>query len=388
MSQTISDIGVSIIVDPDLSKNVYEGYRCAVAKHLDMSSIPGACILRQLGTTNREVFQYDPETQTISQERFLLVYGTLVERINSLFDSVISDPIYTFIKPEPHKLTKIQEGRYRIISGVSLIDNLVDRILFQKLVEKIMENLGRHPIAVGWNPIVGSQTFYAVMGHHDQYLSLDKSHWDWSVHPWLIEAVKKVLKGLVPLAPSWWSFLVDQRFEALFGCPTWEFQDGSSIIQRQPGIMKSGCYMTIWINSIAQLLIHNYVSSLLFIPKTPIWVLGDDTIQVLDADLISPYLQQLRVLGFSVRFELTTIPEFCGFHIHRYYHVPSYIDKHSFLLRHLSRDPEIAESTLRSYQLLYCNDKKTLAKIREIVLRRNLPRALFSDDLMAMIQNQ
>nr|UGO57602.1 MAG: hypothetical protein 1 [Riboviria sp.] len=384
---TTDQIGVSLFVDDDVNKWAKEQYVQSL-QEIEMSSIPGACLLRQLGTTNGQVFKYDSETNTVCVERFTLVWNVVRDRISNLMEETTADPLYAFIKPEPHKVEKILEGRLRLIAGVSGIDSFVDRILFRELVKSMTNRLGRTPIAVGWTPVTGAQAFYSYLGHHDKWLSMDKSHWDWSVHPWLLDAVKRVLKNFVPMRPRWWSILVDRRFEALFNEPVWEFQDGTQIRQREPGIMKSGCYLTIWINSISQLIIHNYITVINNIPPYPIWALGDDTIQHLPDEYVSDYKDALVDLGYKVKCVESAIPEFCGFHILRYAHVPAYNHKHSFLLRHLTWNKEDAISTLRSYQLLYCNEKPILAKIRELARSRNLPQAIFKDEFMAMIQNQ
>jgi hypothetical protein len=41
----------------------------------------------------------------------------------------LRDPIRPFLKNEPHKAQKIREGRYRVICGVSIVDQVVDRVL-------------------------------------------------------------------------------------------------------------------------------------------------------------------------------------------------------------------------------------------------------------------
>ena len=42
----------------------------------------------------------------------------------------LCDPIRVFVKNEPHSKLKMSQGRYRIISSVSLVDNLLQRIIF------------------------------------------------------------------------------------------------------------------------------------------------------------------------------------------------------------------------------------------------------------------
>jgi hypothetical protein len=49
----------------------------------------------------------------------------------------LRDPVMPFLKSEPHPLRKIREGRYRMICGVSLIDQLVERLLLSPFVGRL-----------------------------------------------------------------------------------------------------------------------------------------------------------------------------------------------------------------------------------------------------------
>lgn len=58
-------------------------------------------------------------------------------------------PLKVFVKPEPHKMTKIRDGRFRLISGVALEDAMLDRILFGKLARNILAKQEPGPVMVG-----------------------------------------------------------------------------------------------------------------------------------------------------------------------------------------------------------------------------------------------
>jgi hypothetical protein len=349
---------------------------------VDLNSIPGHCVLKEFGTTNRDVFNVDKDG-CYDLQRLLLIRNIVYRRFTSL---EISDPIYVFVKPEPHKKTKLEEGRLRLISGVSLVDSLVDRILFKKLVDGIMSRLTKTPITVGWSPL-RVNIFNMMMEKNSTrqmkdsvYLCVDKSSWDWTVHPWLIDMVKTVLTSLVADAPAWFIQKVNKRFNYLFCNPEWKFQDGTIITQKQPGIMKSGCYLTIWINSISQLLIHHISLIMNSIPPCPFLCLGDDTIQVMESDFDKErYLATLRSLGFSLKVHELKDPEFAGFIFRGLHFYPAYEAKHQFLLRHLTTDTEVAAQTLASYQLLYANDTDRLVKIRKLARDLDLPIAIVPD---------
>lgn len=330
---------------------------------VDLNSVPGYCILREFGTTNRQVFNVN-ESGEYDFSRLQLVYRLVKNRFNNLSES---DPIYTFVKPEPHKKSKIDDKRFRLISGISLLDSLVDRILFMALVDGIKNRVTLHPIAVGWSPVRSHIFHFMMRGKHKNYLCIDKSSWDWTVHKWLIDLVKLTLKQLVIQPPSWWLEAVDKRFSALFENPIWKFQDGSVIRQKEPGIMKSGCYLTIWFNSISQMILHRLATISTRSFDGPFLCLGDDTIQVLEDQ--KDYLQFMSDLGFDLKVHNLRFPEFCGFIFSNIGYLPAYLSKHQFLLQHLVEDDEIATQTLQSYQLLYKNDANNLARIRNLARR-------------------
>lgn len=385
---TNQQIGQKIFVDEDWRSWTTELF-LENLEDLDLNSIPGSCVIKHLGSTNREVFAWDPITHTFDFDRTKLVFDVVRSRMEQLISGdLVSDPLYVFIKPEPHKIPKLEAGRLRLISAVSLIDTFIDRILFSRIVSKLTSNLGTTPIAVGWSPVVSAQALYAKLGHHSKWLMADKSHWDWSFPGWLADQVERVILSCVSMAPDWYVRAVKLRFKALFLEARFEFQDGMILYQQSHGIMKSGCFMTIWFNSIAQLILHNYVSIQMNLPETPFWCFGDDTIQALEEHLIDEYISRLRDCGFVVRYSVASVPEFCGFHVPKYHHIPAYEQKHIFALRHLTLDPQDAESTLRSYQLLYANHPRWLFELRKLIKKRNLPTALFNDHIMAMIQNQ
>lgn len=355
-----------------------------------------------MGSTNKEVLGITivDGRRVYDLVRVSQVRTFVLNRIESLLDgNKDCDPVYCFVKPEPHKKKKLEEGRVRLISGVSLLDSLIDRMLFQDLTNAMQRKVGDTPIAIGWNPIQGSQLFYQKLGHHDEYFSKDISHHDWSLQYWAFQMLKKVLLACVVDAPSWYKILVNMRFECLFGYGVqWEFQDGHRIIQQLDGIMKSGCFLTLWGNSIIQLLIH-FIALFRLLMSGAInmelfelllklsWFVGDDSIHKMPRDLVDAYLQTFSDLGFTVRSEFSQIPEFVGFIICKYHHLPAYRDKHAFRLQHLVLDDEIAEATLRSYQLLYANDREALAAIRSLVRKRNIPGAYITDAKLVTMQN-
>lgn len=344
---------------------------------VDLRSIPGWCVLKDLGTTNREVFNVN-EDGAYDLNRIKIVVEIVKRRWMEMHES---DPIYAFVKPEPHKKEKLANGKLRLISGVSLVDSLIDRLLFMQWT-KVAQSLVTHtPIVIGWAPTDAVKFHHMMGGQHEQYLDVDKTSWDWSLRPWILDMVKHVLCGLVD-APSWWTERVDKRFDYLFTAPLWKFQDATVIKQKEPGIMKSGCYMTIWINSIGQLLLHQLAMHRSGVEMHLPLVLGDDTTQPYYGEDKDNYLQEIRNFGFVIKPTVGSVAEFCGFRYEGFKSLPAYKSKHQFLLRHLTSDDEVAIQTLASYQLLYYHDKDALRKIRILAKQRGLPQAVVPDHIL------
>lgn len=305
--------------------------------------------------------------------------------VTLLGGELVADPIKIFVKQEPHKLAKLAEERYRLISAVSVVDTMVDRMLFQDIFEQIKKNPLKTPIAIGWNPM-GSGASFLKMHFPKPTFDTDKKHWDWTYPYWLLSDCYSILLQLASW-PDWRVSLAVKRFLCLFTHPIFQFPDDSQVRQKVPGIMKSGCYLTLLLNSLGQWFLHRDVEVGLGI-EVPCVCFGDDVTQE------STEYDQLFVigysnLGFTVESETHKDIEFCGFKIYslgRF--LPAYKDKHIFMLKHLTLDDEIATQTLQSYQYLYWFDKPFLSLIRNIAKERGLNARVPDEQIMRVVLGQ
>lgn len=318
---------------------------------LDLRSTMGMTSLRAYGCTIGEFLGGNPALGTANPERVSLLREFVWNRLNNPTEP---DGIRIFVKHEPHKSSKLQEGRHRLISAVSLVDAMTDRIMFGWVQRAAIDSLGTHPMALGWSPIGGGARWITELFRGKSTRGLDMTAWDWTVPGWLLLAMKDILKELAIGASDSWISWVDARWEALFRDAEFVFGDGQTIRQPGWGVMKSGCYLTILLNSMGQLVRHYLVLDRLGISLSPTFVvLGDDeTIE--DFPRFREYERETRALGFLLKdSELSSGDvHFAGFQFGQKI-VPAYGDKHVFVMTHTPRDrlPDV----LAAYQLLYAD---------------------------------
>lgn len=342
---------------------------------VDLDSIPGLCSLNKLGTTNRQVFGVTEKGFSVSNLR--LVRQAVFDRFRRVASGqIISDPLKVFIKQEPHKQKKLDEGRLRLIMSVSLVDALVDRILFMRLMLRVVNYFPETNVMIGWSPVKGGYRLLTTL-FKGKTISIDKKAWDWSVPHWLLLAVRDVINSLSTDAPQWWLEAVRTRFSCLFEQPTFGFNDGTIGTQRKPGVMKSGCYLTIFINSVGQLILHEMAKFALKLgPEVePIVVVGDDSLQSW-FESFGDYVEYLTGLGFTMEVEEhEKVFEFAGFRYDNNY-VPAYLQKHLFKLSHLpTTDRVTSVQILQNYQVLYYFDTSMMQLIKDMIRILDMPEA-------------
>lgn len=252
------------IPDDFLTKEHYK----RVVSGLDWTSSPGYPWLLQ-HTTNAALFQV--KNGVPSELAIDAVWQVVEDRLKN--GGV--DPIRLFVKPEPHKQKKLDNRAYRLISSVSVIDQIIDGMLFGEMNEALISNFLEVPGKVGWSPYVGGWKVMPIFGN----VSLDKSAWDWSVNSWIVQEVLELRMELCKNLNSRWVELAQWRYKELFEKPLFVTSGGLLLRQKQPGVVKSGCFNTIADNSIAQDILHVRVCVEMGIPVGDLMSMGDDTTQ-------------------------------------------------------------------------------------------------------------
>nr|QOY47063.1 RNA-dependent RNA polymerase [Turnip yellows virus] len=229
----------------------------------------------------------------------------------------LCDPIRLFVKGEPHKQAKLDEGRYRLIMSVSLVDQLVARVLFQNQNKREIALWRAIPSKPGFGLSTDEQVLDFVKGLARQvgttptevvanwknYLTpTDCSGFDWSVADWMLHDDMIVRNRLtIDLNPaterlrSCWLRCISNSVLCL--------SDGTLLAQTHPGVQKSGSYNTSSSNSRIRVMAAFHTGAA--------WAMamGDDALESNPADLAA-----YKRLGFKV--EVSGQLEFCS-HIFR-----------------------------------------------------------------------
>lgn len=339
-------------------------------KELDLQSTPGCCSLSHLGTTNGAILGWDGVK--FNDERVEFLRGAVFHRFTELHSgNPVADPLNVFIKREPIKMKKEKSGAYRLISGVSLIDNMVDRILFGWLNRAAVATVLDTPSMIGWSPLRGGWRYIARKFVGKPVVCLDKSAWDWTVLEWMVKDFLEFLFAIAINPPQWWKDMARLRFELLYKTAVFKFGDGTTVHQNEWGIQKSGCLLTIIFNTVLQIMLHHRVSD--DSDEGDILALGDDTTQTTPPD-VEEYVARVEALGPKIKeVKEQHWVEFAGFAYYGMTCVPAYWKKHLFNLKYSTTPVE----TMQAYQVLYSHDP-AMSEFLEQELLRFGPEVVFT----------
>lgn len=217
------------------------------------------------------------------------------------------DPIRVFVKNEPHSKEKMLQGRYRIISSVSLVDNLLQRVIFDEQDRLEIAEWTRNPSQPGLGFTKDMTKRFLTQLPPGEVAEADVSGWDWSVQGWELKAEAlmriKLAKNPTPLFCDALTKVLHIISFSIFS-----LSDGRLFQQSKPGIMKSGAKITSSSNSRIRVLAHHILN-----PTNPWCVaMGDDSLE-------NPFPnapQRYKELGhpvkmFTVRSNDEEV-EFCG----------------------------------------------------------------------------
>jgi hypothetical protein len=162
----------------------------------------------------------------------------------------LRDPVRLFIKDEPHTLEKIERGKLRLISGVSLVDQFWERKLSGLQNSAEIANWETCPSKPGIGlDDDGLRSLAKQIEKEEVDTETDVSGWDWSVQEWELEddaECRRILAGAT--SESLFAFLTRAQAycvaHSVFCLPT-----GELVSQEEGGVQLSGSYNTSSTNS-------------------------------------------------------------------------------------------------------------------------------------------
>lgn len=254
--------------------------------------------LNVLGVSNGEVLQSHVFlVKEAVRARVKLLSSTTPMELRKL-DAVelvqrgFCDPIRLFVKQEPHSIEKVRLRRFRLISSVSLIDQLVERVLFGEQNRTEIDSWWKIPSKPGMGISQDEQLskLWSIVQKQFPVVSTDMSGWDWSVQGWEYDALGEIQLRLTSTTVGPYAFAVTNRVRCL-SLAVFSLSSGLLIEQIVPGVMKSGSYITSSGNSKIRSLAARLVGS-----KWNI-AMGDDCVELPVDDHIARY----AVLGHVVK---------------------------------------------------------------------------------------
>lgn len=321
----------------------YEHYVRVVSEKLDWNSSPGYPYMRT-SPNNGALFEVK---NGIPSESAL---GKVWELVSAKLRGLGPDPIRLFIKKEPHKISKRDKKSWRLISSISVVDQIVDHLVLDSMNDKAVLDYMNNACKVGWTPYNGG---WRIIPPGVGY-SADKTGWDWSVRTWILEMLFDLRVRLCNEGPhkSNWVALYRKRFLELYNTPEFVTSGGLHLKQLNPGVQKSGCVDTLVGNSIMQYLLHSRICFEMGLAYVP-WLIsmGDDTYQILNMSKVelSDYVERLGQYCHVKSFDRVT--EFAGYRFKGSVIEPLYKGKHSFNL--LYANESVFDQMAASYSLLY-----------------------------------
>lgn len=256
---------------------------------------------------------------------FLVVFGSEFSQLSAedLIAFGLWDPVRLFIKNEPHSLAKLDEGRLRLISNVSLRTQIIERWLCGTQNNLEIAQWYKLPVAPGIGLDDDSLHLVAarlrsILEKNGRMAMTDVSGWDWSVKPWLLWADaerRRIAAGAEP------GSLYDELLKArayCTGASTYALSDGRLVAQGDHGIQNSGSYCTSSTNSWMRVILCLVARSLATGEEPQeSWLedlvaMGDDCVEAFIAGVLEQYLK----LGFKCSLSQVTDrlagTEFCS----------------------------------------------------------------------------
>jgi hypothetical protein len=220
------------------------------------------------------------------------------------------DPVSPFIKDEPHPERKWSKGKWRIVTCVSLVDQVVERCIYGRVVYAVKSQYPSSPavIGIGFTDDMAEDFSEEIRRKFTKPASNDISGWDSTLGGSYIRRNGDYVSESAHEAPRAYTVAVRNHLvcnvNPLFIVKT----NTQSFLysRRASGGMLSGCYVTTLFNTLCRLDVAYLAGA------SEVKAAGDDTVEE-HADPLG-VVERYSRLGFEVRFEphSPTSFEFCS----------------------------------------------------------------------------
>ncbi len=232
----------------------------------------------------------------------------------SLVDESLCDAVSLFVKNEPHPEKKFLSKRWRLISSVSLVDQVIDRLLHTRQNKVEIFLWYKLPSLPGmglttetdYKRILRAATKRAEK-HGTGIACADVSGFDWSIKEWQIMLDAEIRTKLMRGCPSYVRDLMMRRARCL--CRTlYSTPQGKLISQDVLGVVKSGTFNTSSTNSRVRVLMAWAVGAEWCV------AMGDDSLEAPVEHAVEKYAELgHRVTDYNVAEDTF---EFCSHTFH------------------------------------------------------------------------
>lgn len=236
------------------------------------------------------------------------------------------DPIRVFVKNENHTEKKQRDKAWRLISSISIVDGIIERVLYGEQNRAEIELWKILPVCPGMgldDDSIGvlNQRMAAWETAGATLFTSDVSGFDWSVTDEMLRADTEVrirLSGASPDGP--FAKLLRNR-QKLSAQAVFILSDGRTFTQLSPGIMKSGSQITASANSKIRWMLAELVADRLGYFMHGCLAMGDDCVEahmhlegprVSEQDVVATYRRYGVVLTDVCRRSLKDGVEFCS----------------------------------------------------------------------------
>lgn len=168
---------------------------------------------------------------------------------SELIKKNLMDPVRVFVKNEPHKKAKLEEGRVRLIHSCSIIDKLIEMCLVYNLCKKEIKGWRQIPSkpGIGFTDSMNIDVYEDIIRRGNAAAS-DVTGWDMSVRRWMLEwDAEFITLKCANRTDLWARVLFNKRIcEAR---SVWCFSDGILVQTIFEGLQLSGKFNTSMGNS-------------------------------------------------------------------------------------------------------------------------------------------